>query len=508
MTQRVADFGEGAIASGHPLTSAAAETVLRAGGNAFDAAAAAGFASAMTEPALTTVGGGGFLLARTAEGEETVFDFFADTPGRGLAAADLEPDFTPITVHFPSADQVFNVGLGSAAVPGVLKGLLHVQRKLGRLPLAEVVAPAVRYAREGIVMSGFQAHVLSLLEPILTLTQGARRLFAPSGVYLEEGHSFRNPVFADFLEGLPQGGGESFYSGAIADRIHRDMRAGHGLLTKDDLAAYKVIEREPLRVRYQGCEVLLNPEPSFGGGLIALSLLLLDHVPRDGRSDAERLARVMHEVHELRGRGVICPARLAADGNEAAFDRVRRRFTRGTTHVSVADREGNVASMTTSNGEGSGYLAPGTGVLINNMMGEDDLHPDGFHAAPPGDRVASMMCPSLVLREGRVELVLGSGGSKRIRTAILQVLNAVIERGLSLEDAVRAPRMHLNEQCLHVEPGHEEATLAVLEDTMHLCRWGERSMFFGGVHALRAARDGSPPEAYGDPRRGGDGRLL
>jgi len=177
----------------------------------------------------------------------------------------------------------------------------------------------------------------------------------------------------------------------------------------------------------------------------------------------------------------------------------RPAFGRGTTHVSVADGEGNVASMTCSNGEGSGYFAPGTGVMLNNMMGEDDLHPEGFHAAEPGQRVVSMMSPSLLLdRDGAVALVLGSGGSKRIRTAITQVLTQVVEFGRDLEAAVHAPRLHWDGEALQVEPGFTAEALAPLRARWRVNVWRERSVYFGGVHCVVPGRMG-----VGDPRRGG-----
>jgi gamma-glutamyltranspeptidase/glutathione hydrolase len=182
----------------------------------------------------------------------------------------------------------------------------------------------------------------------------------------------------------------------------------------------------------------------------------------------------------------------------------RRRATgatKGTTHVSVADADGNVASMTTSNGEGSGDVIPGTGVLLNNMLGEDDLHPDGFHAATPGARVASMMAPSLVLdADGDVRLALGSGGSKRIRTAIAHVIAAFVDHGadVDLQEAVDSPRLHWDGEVVHAEPGLEADVLAALRARWPLNEWPARNLYFGGVHAVAPGR-----AAAGDPRRSG-----
>ncbi|MDG4562023.1 MAG: gamma-glutamyltransferase [Candidatus Competibacter sp.] len=495
------------VASGHPCVTAAACDILRVGGNAFDAAVAAGFAAAVAEPALTSLGGGGFLLARTAQGRAMLFDFFVDTPGRGLQPSQLEPHFLPVTVRFPGSEQVFNAGMGSVAVPGVLRGYLHVHRRLGRLPLREVLAPAVGLARDGVAINAKQAYFLDLLVPILTLTAAGRTLFQPGGRYLGEGDVYRNPELAAFLETLPLEGEREFYEGELARRLIFDMNESGGLLTAADLAAYRVIERKPLPVDYRGCRLLTNPPPSFGGSLIALSLRLLEarDVVKLGFGSPAHLAllvAVMEEVDRRRAEGYLSPADLSGSGLNESMERVRTA-SGGTTHVSVCDAEGNAASMTTSNGEGSGYCVPGTGTMLNNMMGEDDLHPEGFHVSPPGMRVASMMAPSLLLIDDRVRLVLGSGGSKRIRTAMLQVIGNVVDFAMSPRAAIEAPRLHWDGQHAQVEPGFAEAALVDLAARWPLNRWPVQDVYFGGVHVV--APDG---QGAGDPRRGGHAAVL
>ena len=490
------------VASGHPQVTAAAGDILRAGGNAFDAAVAAGFAAAVAEPALTSLGGGGFLLARTARGQATLFDFFVDTPGQGLHASELEPHFLPVTVRFPACEQIFNVGLGSVATPGTLRGYLHVHRRLGRLPLREVLAPAIHLARAGVTINHRQAYFLDLLTPIMTLTAAGRTLFAPAGRYLGEGDVHRNPDLAAFLETLLVDGEREFYEGELARCIAADMHAGGGLLTAADLAACRVIEREPLPVHYRGYRLLTNPLPSFGGSLLALALRLLEarEVAPLGFGSPAHLAlliAVMQEVDRRRAEGYLSPTGLSRAGLAESQERVRVA-SGGTTHVSVCDAEGNAASMTTSNGEGSGYFAPDTGIMLNNMMGEDDLHPDGFHVSPPGLRVASMMAPSLLLDRDSVRLALGSGGSKRIRTALLQVISHTVDFGLHPREAVEAPRLHWDGQRVQVEPGFPEAALAALADRWPVNRWAIQDVYFGGVHAAAPGGEGA-----GDPRRGG-----
>jgi gamma-glutamyltranspeptidase/glutathione hydrolase len=502
----------GAVATGHPLVTAAAVRVLERGGNAFDAAVAAGFASAVAEPVLTSLGGGGFLLVRTAGGEERLFDFFVDTPGRGLSGKALDPHFFPITVHFPGSDQDFNIGLGSVAVPGNLKGYLHVHRRLGRLPLQTVLEPAIDLARDGAKLNAHQAYLIELLRPMLTLGEAGRALYAPSGHVLTDGANVVNPDLARFLESLPDGAADDFYSGTIARRVARDMENGQGLVTAEDLAAYRVIEREPLAVEYRGYRVLTNPPPAFGGSLVALSLTLL------GRQDLgsarfasaahlRSLVAVMVEVDQLRERECLSVDGLSEDELFRSVERVRASSSGGTTHVSIADADGNVASMTTSNGEGSGYIVPGTGILLNNMMGEDDLHPAGFHASPPGERVASMMSPSAVLGPAGVRLVVGSGGSKRIRTALLQVIDAVVRWDVSVRDAVEAPRVHWDGSFVQMEPGFADTAIAGVRDRWPMNVWPERNLYFGGVHAVSPAGN-SRDHCAGDPRRGGSAAIV
>jgi gamma-glutamyltranspeptidase/glutathione hydrolase len=492
------------VAAGHGAVCDAGVVALQAGGNAFDATVAAGFAGAVAEPALTSLGGGGFLLARQTGGWTSLFDFFVDTPGRELGASALEPHFVPVTVRFPASEQVFNVGLGSVAVPGMLLGLLHAHRRLGRLPLSEVVAPAARLAREGVELNGHQAYFLDLLRPIMTLTEGGRRIYEADGRYPREGDRCTNRDLASFLEALPDGGDRDLYHGSLGRAVAKDMAEGGGLLGERDLAAYRVVERAPLALDYRGHRLLTNPSPAFGGRLLALSSSLWESLPRlEPGSPGAACAWValQQEVERLRTRGWLSPELVPEAERETL--RARLLSSGGTTHVSVCDAEGNAASMTTSNGEGSGYVMPGTGIMLNNMLGEDDLHPEGFHASPPGERVSSMMSPSLVLRGDEVRLAFGSGGSKRIRTAMQQVFSAVIDHGVDVERAVQAPRLHWDGARVQVEPGYSAEALDALRARFPTNVWPEQNVYFGGVQAVSGEGQGA-----GDPRRGGVCRIV
>lgn len=491
------------VASGHPLVSEAAIEMLKRGGNAFDAAIAAGFISCMAEPALTSLGGGGFLLAKTAQGQETLFDFFVDTPGSGLEKEQLEPHFFPVTVKFSGTDQDFNIGLASVAVPGNLKGFLHVHKKLGSLPLEAILAPAVRAADEGVAITDQQAHFLELLYPIMTLTDEGKKLFEPQGNYLKSGDIYCNSDLAHFLRQLSKDNRHEFYHGEYAGKAVQDMTKGHGLLTLKDLAAYHVIEREPLAAVYRGHRLLTNPPPSFGGSLIAAALKLMERLDLPamqcgGAAHLAALVEVMKEVETHRATNHLSSQQFLREWAARTSHKIKT-FSRGTTHISVVDGMGNAASMTTSNGEGSGYILPGTGIMLNNMMGEDDLHPDGFHACPPGMRVSSMMSPSIMLHDDQVKLVLGSGGSKRIRTAITQVISNIIDFNMDVQKAVEAPRIHWDGNTIQVEPGFDKKTINALSHLGPVNLWRDKNVYFGGVHAVVPDDVGG-----GDPRRGGN----
>jgi gamma-glutamyltranspeptidase/glutathione hydrolase len=475
----------GAVAAGNPDTGGAAAQVLRAGGNAFDAAVAAGFAAAVAEPGLSSLGGGGFLLARTADGAETLFDFFVDAPGRGRVGGSGAPPLTAVTVRFPGADQVFHAGWGSVAVPGCLDGYLHVHRRLGRLPLRDVVAPARHLAADGVVLAPAQAVVLALLEGIVTLTPEGRAVFAPRGRLLGPG----NEPLAGFLADVADGRVRGFAEPTLAGTLEQAMTNAGGLVTAADLAAYRVVEREPLRVAYRRAGVATNPPPSFGGATVADGLADLDRQPvlDDAPEAFARLADVLVRMSERHTTG---PTSVV-----------------GTTHVSVADGEGNVAAMTGSNGSCSGVFVPGTGVQLNNVMGETDLHPRGLHTTPAGIRIGSMMAPTIVDGDDGRSIAVGSGGSERIRSTLVCIIAGLVDRRLPLAEALHAPRLHWDCSTLQVEPGLAAEVTARLAHDHPLHVWPRRDLYFGGANATARHADGSL-EAVGDDRRGGVGLVL
>lgn len=482
-----------AVAAGNADTTAAAAEVLRAGGNAFDAAVAAGFAAAVSEPGMSSLGGGGFLLARAADGQLTAYDFFADAPGKGAPAGRLEPHFLPVTVRFAGADQVFHAGWGSVAVPGCLDGYLHVHGRLGRLPLADVVEPARRLAAYGTVLDAAQGALTTLLGEILTLTPEGRSIFAPRGRLAGKGDRLRNGPLADVLVDVAAGRVTGFRTPALAGPLTQAMAERGGLVTDEDLDGYAVAERDPLRLTYRGADLATNPPPSFGGSLVAAGLGDLDEAGRlDGSPAAYgRLAEALVDMSER---------------HVALADAVPTAV-RGTTHVSVVDADGNVAAMTTSNGSCSGVFVPGTGIQLNNVMGEADLHPRGFHVTPPGTRIGSMMTPTVATTGNGTVIGLGSGGSERIRSAITCVLTALLDQRVPPEEAVRAPRLHWDRDALQVEPGLPADAVRRLQQRWPVRPWQRRDLYFGGVHLAARAADGRVT-AVGDERRGGVGAVV
>jgi gamma-glutamyltranspeptidase/glutathione hydrolase len=505
----------GAIAAGHPCTAAAGVEMLRQGGNAFDAVAAAVLTACVAEPGLTSLAGGGFLLAHTP-GRNVLFDFFTQTPRQKRPIEEV--DFYPVIVNFGEALQEFHIGLGAIAVPGTIGGIYHVQQTLGRLPFAVVTEPAIHYARTGVEVNPFQAYCVQILEPILLRDPAMKQVYAPTGTLVRAGDRITMTDFANTLEHLARVGVGDFYHGELAHQLVDDCRLRGGYLTLEDLANYQVIERSPLSVQYRGQTFITNPPPSSGGALIGFSLALLNSVDLSTLSPGSLehvrlLAAVMRLTNQARADGYdrrlydpdVAQQFLAPDHLTAYAQHLPTPVNKwgSTTHVSVIDGEGNAASVTSSNGEGCGYAIPGTGVMVNNMLGEADLHPHGFHNWTEQVRISSMMAPTMVLDGDRPAIVLGSGGSNRIRTAILQVISNRVDFGMDLDTAVHFPRIHWEDGMMNLEPGLD---LAMATDQFPFDQgvlpWEQQNMFFGGVHAVMRGRNGML-DGVGDRRRGG-----
>lgn len=500
----------GAVSCGHELTARAAKQILLQGGNAFDAIISAHFMACVCEPILASLGGGGFLTAQTDK-QTTVYDFFTQTPINPVNNNSI--DFTPIYADFGTTTQEFHIGMGAIATPGSVKGLFTIHDELGTMPMRLLVQPAIEAAKTGVAVNAFQSYLFSVVKPILFNSKQSRQLYQDinkQDCVLPQGSLYRNPALANTLEQLAVEGEQCFYQGDIAKKIIDACQHG-GFLTAKDLSQYTVVKRTPLSLRYRNALLLTNPAPSCGGLLLGFALKILasnslQHWHPSQARYVHLLAEVMRLTNEARvdaendkhmtHTSLLDPELLAIYHRELEN---RWRCLNGTTHITVMDSNNNIASMTVSNGEGCGYLLADTGIMLNNMLGEEDVNPSGFFHWPGNQRLASMMAPS-ILQLDDTTVALGSGGSNRIRTALLQVLVNLVDFNMELNKAIDHPRIHWENDCLNLEPGFE-CPLEPLKRYGKVKQWQQKNLFFGGVHAL--SRDKSGIHGAGDSRRAG-----
>lgn len=467
---------KGVAAAGDRRTAEAARDVLAGGGNAVDAAVAAGFTAFVAEPLLASAGGAGLMTVALPDAEPAVVDFFSTMPGLGGRPARL--DFHNVEIDFGSTTQTFHVGRGSVAPPGALPGLIEAARRFGTRPLTELVERAVGFARAGLPLSAENAAVFSLLWPIQRRSEEAVAL--AGGRPPAAGDAFENPALADLLE-------EAARLEATPDRFRRALLDAFGvdaggLLSEQDLARAAPRVREARHVDLGRWTIVTSPH--VGGGRVARMVAqLAEHPPEPVEAlEALRVARACRAAS----------ARVP-DGRGS------------TTHISVLDAHGGAASVTLTNGEGCGHVAPGTGVQPNNFLGEDDLNPDGFHRHVAGDVLPTMIAPTIGLERGRPVIALGSGGSNRIRSVVSQVLYRVM-RGETVEHAVLAPRIHAEADDVWIEDvdwaGFDAIEAELSEEFARVHPFPDRAFYFGGVHAVLVDANGAA-HAAGDPRRGG-----
>ncbi|MFQ5469949.1 MAG: gamma-glutamyltransferase [Gammaproteobacteria bacterium] len=507
----------GVVSAGHRETANAAEQILLEGGNAFDAIVAAHFCACVAEPVLASLGGGGFLLAHTESGDNTIYDFFVQTPLRKKPHEDIS--FYPITADFGGTQQTFHIGPGSIATPGTVKGLFLIHKELCSMPITEVMQPAIDLAKNGVVINSFQAYIFEVVSAIYSSTPESFNIFKSHLNYnslVTNGEKLKLPLLANTLEALARKGEALFYSGELAQEISDFCSENRGHLTLDDLRTYKVQKRKSLSFNYKNVEIYTNPPPSSGGILIAFALNLLEKIDMEyldfgGVEHLTILSRVMELTNKAR-----LDTHLKEDHHPDInklldpdyVDLYRRKILRvsqalrGTSHINVIDRRGNIACMSMSNGEGCGHLIPDSGIMLNNMLGEEDLNPHGFQFWTENQRMTSMMSPSLVFDNQDKWIALGSGGSNRIRTAILQVIVNLIDHKMSIKDAIEAPRIHFENDLLNIEHGFNEKLLGnFFNQFPEFKLWQEKNLYFGGTHA--AVKRGKQFSGFGDPRRGG-----
>lgn len=520
-----------AIASGHPSVSHAGAELLRAGGNAVDAAVGAAFASFVAEPLLTSPAGAGFAVSLIGD-QAVASDFFATAPGLGRSDGPWQPppgSFFPVECDFGSATQEFHIGAGSVAVPSAAPGLLALHAAQGVLPREQVLGPARRLAQSGAPVTGIGRAAEDLLWPIVASTDEMRATFVDAhGAPLAEGAVYRNRDLVHFIDAAVIFGEDVFRRGPVAlALLDRVQRAGGGL-TQADLDAYEVVQGAPVRAHCGSAELLLASGATCGGLWLALATALLDGLPAprvDSRDEALLLRAVMAVTErarvELIGAQTPGPEHVARLLDSAVIARGRRAVREllalgvaeippwpdnlhgSTTHLSVIDAAGGACSVTVSNGESSGLVVPGFGVFLNNFLGEGDLNPLGFHGFAPGARLGSAMCPALVRQRDGSVLATGSGGSSRIRTALLQVLRRRLVHGQDLATAVRADRLHVEAGRLLLEGGGNLGPVAAqLAKELDTTVFPAVNMYFGGAHSVLRGPD-CRCEAVGDPRRSG-----
>jgi gamma-glutamyltranspeptidase/glutathione hydrolase len=506
--------------------------MLEQGGNAVDAAVAAAFASFIAEIGVVHLGGSGIAqLYDSRTGLARIYDFFSVVPGLDRAKP-ATMDFEKVTINFGSATQDFYLGRASVAVPGNVAGLCRMAANYGRLPLPVLLEPAIRLARDGHALAPFQADTCHLLAPLYTHTEGMCQIFAPNGHVIRGGERVFVPYLAATLTALACEGAEYARTGALAQALLTDQEANGGLLTAADLQQFTVRRLAPLQVTYRDYEILLPPPSSVGGVLTAFTLKLLRgfDVASITHNSAAHL-RLLYEIMAATTRARRVWETLSErEPEEQALDQfLDERFIQryhdevqqalngrqsspvlvedgrhnNTSHISVMDEDGLSVSLTTTAGESAGYVVPETGYIPNNMLGEEDLHPQGFHTRPPGQPIPTMMTPAIIRQDGRPRLVVGSGGSIRIRSAILQTLSNLLDYRMNLHEAVNAPRVHLEGDVLQCEAGYDLQAIDELEAMGYrVNRWSRRSIYFGGAHSVSCTEDGRL-EAAGDDRRGG-----
>ncbi|MGB0929379.1 MAG: gamma-glutamyltransferase [Chitinophagales bacterium] len=509
----------GKVVTGHKETSNAAWAILQEGGNAFDAALAAILGACVAESASISIGGGGFLLSHQPNGQQYLYDFFTQTPLQKRTDGLL--DFFPAEIRFKDNSQIFHVGLGSAATPGIIAGLFKVHSELGSIPFKVIAEPAIELAKNGVVIDDFQEHLLQLVYPIIRESSEARKFFLE-----EESDKLKKKGKKVFLEGLEDTlyvlaneGPREFYEGEIAARICKDSEELGGHFTRPDFKDYRVLRRKPLQINYRDFQFITNPPPSAGGILIGFCLALLESFDLQSmkwgsQEYIQLLGEVMQMMNVSRSKSLdrylqhpnIVQHFLGKEHIASYLQSLNKKADKlgSTTHISVMDKNGNAASTTISSGAGNSYYIPQTGIMMNNMLGEADLNPRGFHQWRLNQRMSSMMSPSMLLKNRKARLVLGSSGSNRIRSAVLQSLLNWTDFQMPLEEAIQSPRLHLEGLQLNIEKGFDEEILSKLQlprDWQRLI-WTEKSMFFGGVNGIAADVKGNL-KGFGDERRFG-----
>ncbi len=515
----------GAIAAGDPRTVEAGLFALREGGNAVDAALASLLCAVVVEPLLTSFGGGGVALVRDGrDGRVRAHDFFGAYPGAGRPAGPPPPT-RPVPVDYGVEQQIFHIGPGAVAVPGLPAGIEDLHARYGTLPLSALVQPAIHHARAGIQVGENLVIALQLINQLMRDDEEVARRYLPGGEILSPGDPLHQPDLGDTLDCFAAEGADLFYRGDLAQALVAFAGGDRGQITLDDLARYRAEERRPIHGAYRRARLWTIPPPAAGGILLTYALGVLDQLDGAGEpgggASLLQLARVMGAADAVRDRrfhgeldepgyrdellGETGVARgLAAVERATAASLPVGNPVGSTTHLSTVDGDGWMVTLTSSNGETCGHLLPGSGVLLNNFLGEEDLQGPPDLIPEVGSRIRTMMTPTLVRLDGGALVALGSGGANRIRSALLQGIVHLVDGGATLDQAVTRPRIHFEGGVCRIELlGTAPEAVDFLERHLGpLTRYDELHMYFGGLHAVALGADGGFGGA-GDPRRGG-----
>ena len=455
------------MAAGHPATVAAGIEALEAGGSAADATVASCLASCVAETVMTGfLGGGHAIYLDAASGRIRNLDCFVAVPG--LGGDGREAELLELEVPFGTELVHYAVGIASCGVPGLPAGLGALHSEHGRLPWPRLVEPALRLAEKGVTLPPAHASCLAMLAPVMTMNEGAR-IYSPGGEVLPAGATLEQPGLVRALELLAGEGPESAYGGALGEALLELMDERGGLVTREDLRAYRARWAEPVEIAYSGTQFFTR------GDLSGVPETLPRLPTLAGLSPAERALALVTTLDSRAGNG-------------------------HTTSLTTVDPDGNACVLTTSLGLGSGDFLPGLDLHLNSMLGESDLINGPLE---PGERMGSMMAPSLALDSGGLVLAIGAAGGTRLRSALLQVAAGILDEELDPEEAVSRPRLHAAAGIVQLEPGFDPDVARSLEKAGYEVRaWPEPHHYFGGVSAV--ARTG----AAGDPRRSGAATTL
>lgn len=477
---------KGAVSGGHEAVVNAASEILRDGGNAVDAAIAAYFMACIAEPCMASLGAGMFCIYWPSSGRPLALDAFCQTPI--VKRSRDEIDFFPVLVDFGDEKELFYAGMGAVAIPAVVSGLFDMHTRYGSIPMSELAEPAIAAAKEGVPLSDFQHQDLVLLDQIFRADPVLKSLYFPDGNLINAGTPAGNPDFADFLYDICRSSARDFYEGEWGQRFIRLSDEFGGHVTRDDLRSVHAIWEPAIATTYHGAEIFTPDSGSYGSWLIRYWFDYLNKHAEKGRSGEALLSAVWATSK------MIKPGR-------AIFRNLKKN---GTSHFNVMDKWGNGIAMTFSIGEGSGRVVPGTGVHMNNMLGEAALLPDGFHSWEENERMNSMMSPCALWHpERKTRMLLGSGGAGRIPFILAQVMQDWIAGDRHLNEIIMDPRCHFDGTTWQFEPGFDSQ--GDLKGSP-VNRWESYSLYFGGVHALMD--HSGHLEAMGDPRRDGVGYVI